>query len=313
MIRLIALSIQDTEDLFAFFAAQARLYRLFQCRNFRIEWLTTKHSRYANMFLSQDPHLSSSTKFPVHGNVAMNNIIPLHYHVHVSLRDSPLLQPAQVIIDANKLSIRLSLTAWRAYWSSWVHQFKNGHLPVLPEHHPLRDTLAIHAWFNVIPYFLRNQLLPSYFDVDSDCLSVIEVTTGSDLSGVTGDDRHRIPQRIGPDFRRVLVWIESACSVDEVYMNEHQIQPDLRTDRILPEGLFDATQYAWLMDKFRPSWFNRMMDVVLEGQFKLWRQWIRDRGQEDGVVLDEDGFHAFQKTLRKFVDPWANCDNCRGQ
>jgi hypothetical protein len=132
---------------------------------------------------------------------------------------------------------------------------------------------------------------------------------------------NNVTERVGPDFKELTEWILNACGKDDEFFDEMEEQEGggpmytKQTDKVLPEGLFDATNYAWLMHAFRAGWIRRFMSLAFKDLEKLWKEWIQNDldsgsllGRGSSWVFDEEGMFEFQKMLRKQIDPWANVD-----
>lgn len=256
------------------------LHQLLKAKRFRLNWLEYNHPRYASILtsnVSKSTPGSSSAEFQP---------------TRSELRHAALQSP-QVIIDATRLKIRLPRSAFRCYFSIWVSQF-NKKLPVLPEDASLRDSLVIHAWRQLIPCFLQNQLLPP----SDDPREMREIFRGARQEGGR--------QFIGPDFRELWKWLRSVVDADEEFMDAYLQDQEAETENILPEGLLQASRYyAWLTSEFQPGWIQAMLKMAFGTVSARWKSWICSTGNQDEFEFDKPGSSNFQTQLGAHIDPLA--------
>ncbi|KAJ3413026.1 hypothetical protein HDV05_008617 [Chytridiales sp. JEL 0842] len=211
-----------------------------------------------------------------------------------SLAELSTLKP-KILIDANALLIRLPRSIWHAYFTYWLQLYEpNRFLPVLPTDGKLRDAFVINAWNEVIPRLVRNQLLPPF-----------SATQNNNNNNVQNESDAQRSTTTGPDFYNLSAWFLDACREDGNYLNERENNPELTTTKVLPEGLLEATQYAWLTQSFRAAWFSYLMDFAVRDQAEIWTRYMFEMGRGEKYVYDDEGLKWFKKELIMTVDPWA--------
>lgn len=278
---LIALKIPRIKDLYNLCRTMKHLYRqVYQSRNFRLQWLSTQYPQYVDFIYSRNkPEVVFTGLRPLPSPAEMQDFVT---------------EPAHFLADATRLRVRLPRSIIRAHFMVWLRELQ-GHVMEMPidsaceRRSQVIPNMLIYGWHVVIPWYLRNQLVPPPLNSGLEENDWVQMKP-PDKKGL---------RRVGPDFETTLRWLGIYCGTDPDYSEYGEYRDPPREKckyAILDAGFFHKYQ-RYDGSFFPDGWERGLVYMVFNELPEMWQCWIQYQGKDKEWTFDIKGMIGMQKDL----------------
>ncbi|KAJ1528998.1 hypothetical protein HK096_009798 [Nowakowskiella sp. JEL0078] len=275
----IALSISSVTDFVRFCSCTKTLRTLYLNVSFRRNWFAIWMKNY--------PPECDSEERKVLAEIAKEKCVPF--------------------AAANWIRLKLPTSELHDYMRRWaINCLGARKMPILPSDAKIRDAFVVHFWIRALPMFLWNQL--SVVDMVDSNESPAAIPLIHGINDGTAD----VKRLAGPDFSSILKFVFEFCDSDSSSLNEdggidpwHGNQDTIiKTTKILPEGLFEATRYSWISD-LRSDWVKQFSKTAFGGVVQEWEKLINNSPNSDVLKFNYVEFRSLQLALIQKLVTWS--------